>query len=87
MKYIANANLKLSHKNYRLGQVVDISDFKNAKSMIESGYITTVGDVDATNAAKQLAQENNINLVLVVGTGSNGRILKSDVENFINGNQ
>lgn len=39
--------------------------------------------VDATDAAVELADERGIDLLTVVGTGTNGRILKSDVENAI----
>lgn len=37
----------------------------------------------ANPAAKKLAEENNIDLVSVIGTGKDGRILKEDVQNAI----
>lgn len=40
-------------------------------------------EVDATDGAKQLAKENNIDLATVTGTGADGRITKADVEKAI----
>ncbi len=40
-------------------------------------------EIDATDSAKSLASEHDIDLAAVTGTGSNGRILKSDVEKAI----
>ncbi|WP_086932780.1 2-oxoglutarate dehydrogenase complex dihydrolipoyllysine-residue succinyltransferase [Agarilytica rhodophyticola] len=40
------------------------------------------GDIIAAPAARKLAQEKNINLAQVVGTGKDGRITKEDVANF-----
>jgi pyruvate/2-oxoglutarate dehydrogenase complex dihydrolipoamide acyltransferase (E2) component len=37
-------------------------------------------EVDATDSARELAEENGLDLGTVTGTGSGGRILKSDVE-------
>lgn len=36
--------------------------------------------VDATDAARELAVEEGVDLVDIGGTGSDGRVLKSDVE-------
>lgn len=41
------------------------------------------GDFNATAEAYQLAADNDVDLSEVTGTGSGGRILKSDVEAFI----
>lgn len=41
--------------------------------------------VNATNGAKELAEEHGVDLATVAGTGENGRILKSDVEAVVNG--
>ena len=40
----------------------------------------------ASPLARKLAQEKNINLSLVKGTGENGRIIKRDIDNFSGGN-
>lgn len=39
--------------------------------------------LDATDAAVRLAEESGVDLKDVVGTGSGGRIIKSDVEAFL----
>lgn len=43
---------------------------------------TTSGRIFASPLAKQIAKDKGINLAHVKGTGENGRITKSDVENF-----
>jgi len=43
---------------------------------------TTPGRIFASPLAKQIAKDKGINLAQVKGTGENGRITKSDVENF-----
>jgi len=40
-------------------------------------------EVDATNAAEELAAEHGIDLSTVDGSGKNGRILKPDVESLL----
>lgn len=52
---------------------------ESAKSPIPS----STGRVIASPLAKKLAQEKGINLNSVVGTGENGRVVKSDIENYI----
>lgn len=48
------------------------------------GYAEQVGgEVDATPAAEELAQEEDVDLSDVEGTGKGGRILKSDVQDVI----
>ncbi len=43
------------------------------------------GRIFASPLAKKIAQEKGINLTQVAGSGENGRITKSDVENFVPG--
>jgi pyruvate dehydrogenase E2 component (dihydrolipoamide acetyltransferase) len=44
---------------------------------------TTEGRVKASPLAKKLAQEKGIDLSQVQGSGDNGRIVKSDIDNFV----
>lgn len=39
--------------------------------------------IDATDAARELANENSVDLNEVAGTGADGRVTKDDVENYI----
>lgn len=47
------------------------------------GLPESSGPLDATDAAIKLAEENDIDLAEVSGSGTDGRILKSDVEKLI----
>lgn len=38
------------------------------------------GEIDATDAARELADEYGVDLAFVEGTGEDGRVLKGDVE-------
>jgi len=40
-------------------------------------------EVDATSAAIKFAKEEGVDLALVIGTGSNGRVILPDVQNFL----
>jgi pyruvate dehydrogenase E2 component (dihydrolipoamide acetyltransferase) len=55
---------------------------------IVSSVPNTNSDNKATASplAKKLAQEKNINLALIKGTGENGRIIKRDIDNFSGAN-
>jgi pyruvate/2-oxoglutarate dehydrogenase complex dihydrolipoamide acyltransferase (E2) component len=44
-----------------------------------------VQEVDATDAARKAAQEYDIDLADVEGTGSGGRVILSDVEAYLEG--
>ncbi|GGC92399.1 dihydrolipoamide acetyltransferase component of pyruvate dehydrogenase complex [Flavobacterium lutivivi] len=57
--------------------VAEISTTNNQQSATEN-----TGRIFASPLAKQIAKEKGINLAQVKGTGENGRITKSDVENF-----
>ena len=43
--------------------------------------------VDATDAAEALAEENDIDLSTITGTGANGRITVGDVKALLDGNR
>ncbi|TBX67688.1 pyruvate dehydrogenase [Flavobacterium silvisoli] len=53
-----------------------------AVAPVASTETTSTGRIFASPLAKQIAKDKGINLALVKGTGENGRITKSDVENF-----
>jgi len=59
-----------------------------AAPVVSTAPAPTGGKVKASPLAKKLAQANNISLLDIPGTGPNGRIVKEDVENYIeNGTQ
>ena len=41
-------------------------------------------EIDATSGAIALAESVGLDIATITGTGKNGRILKSDVENYLN---
>lgn len=43
-------------------------------------FSPTIGAIDATDAARDLATEHDIDLATVTGTGVDGRITKDDVQ-------
>ncbi len=45
----------------------------------------TNGDVKTSPLAKKLAEERNINLSFIMGTGDGGRIVKRDIDNYSGG--
>ena len=76
--------------NYKVGAVVDTEAPKveeKAVAQVEASSVqapvaNASGRVFASPLAKKIAQEKGINLSQVKGSGENGRIVKSDVENF-----
>lgn len=58
-------------------------DTKPATEITEVTATETNGRIFASPLARQIAKEKGINLAQVKGSGENGRIVKSDVENFI----
>ena len=54
----------------------------NSTSDTTQEVTTDGGRIFASPLAKKIAQDKGINLAQVKGTGENGRIVKSDVENF-----
>src|SRR5690606_29446583 len=54
----------------------------NSTSDTKQEVTTDGGRIFASPLAKKIAQDKGINLSQVKGTGENGRIVKSDVENF-----
>jgi len=59
---------------------------KKAPTTVEASQpaaIVNTGRIIASPLAKKIAEEKGINLATVLGTGENGRIVKSDVENYV----
>ncbi len=61
----------------------DASPIKH--SIVSANNSTESGRIKASPLAKALAKEKNIDLSKINGTGDNGRITKTDVENFKGG--
>ena len=62
-----------------------IEPAKKAPGVAEASQqasIVNTGRIIASPLAKKIAEEKGINLATISGTGENGRIIKSDVENF-----
>lgn len=79
-------------ENFKAGDSTEESKKEEVKSetpsaVMSSGVETsqnanTGGRIFASPLAKKIAEEKGIDLAQVKGTGENGRIVKSDVENF-----
>ncbi|MQP23975.1 pyruvate dehydrogenase [Flavobacterium sp. LMO8] len=79
--------------NYKVGTVVDseTSEPKSEEKVVAQTEATSNSQLPTSNSevrvfasplAKKIAQDRGINLSQVKGSGENGRIVKSDVENF-----
>lgn len=71
--------------NYKVGAVVEAPKNEEVKAVAQEVVVveqSTSGRVFASPLAKKIAQDKGINLSQVKGSGENGRIVKSDVENF-----
>jgi pyruvate dehydrogenase E2 component (dihydrolipoamide acetyltransferase) len=79
--------------NYKVGAVVDSETLEpkteekavaqtEATSNAQLATSNSGGRIFASPLAKKIAQDKGINLSQVKGSGENGRIVKSDVENF-----
>lgn len=71
--------------NYKVGAVAEAPKTEEVKAVAQAVAVveqTTSGRVFASPLAKKIAQDKGINLSQVKGSGENGRIVKSDVENF-----
>ena len=71
--------------NYKVGSVAEAPKTEEVKEVAQEVVVveqTTSGRVFASPLAKKIAQDKGINLSQVKGSGENGRIVKSDVENF-----
>ncbi|UGS24069.1 pyruvate dehydrogenase complex dihydrolipoamide acetyltransferase [Flavobacterium channae] len=74
--------------NYKVGAVAEAPKAEEKAvaqveaSSVQAPVAKASGRVFASPLAKKIAQEKGINLSQVKGSGENGRIVKSDVENF-----
>ncbi|HLO73846.1 MAG TPA: 2-oxo acid dehydrogenase subunit E2 [Flavobacterium sp.] len=71
--------------NYKVGEVGEAPKAEEVKTVAQEVAVveqSTSGRVFASPLAKKIAQDKGINLSQVKGSGENGRIVKSDVENF-----
>lgn len=77
--------------NFKVGGSAEESKKEEVKSEtpstvmssgVETSQNTNTGRIFASPLAKKIAEEKGIDLAQVKGTGENGRIVKSDVENF-----
>ena len=64
-------------------KVTEIAPVKAAETVQVPVSANTSGRVIASPLAKKIAEEKGINLNTVSGTGEGGRIVKSDVENYV----
>lgn len=66
-------------------QVKEIAPAQPASTTVTqiAAPVVNTGRVVASPLAKKIAQEKGINLATVAGSGEHGRIVKSDVENFV----
>jgi pyruvate dehydrogenase E2 component (dihydrolipoamide acetyltransferase) len=84
----AGTNITGVAENYGKGEVatttapVETASAANPQTAPQETTTTDNGRVFASPLAKQIAKDKGINLSQVKGSGENGRITKSDVENF-----
>lgn len=72
--------------HYQAGDELDV-DATAAYYLMEceAAVVIEPEEIDATSGATRLALENDVDLVKVVGSGADGRILVGDVKAFLDG--
>lgn len=77
---------KMSAQDLKVGDVVEFPDYY-AKGIVASGMaeLPVSYNPDVTMGAQKLADEHDIDLASVEGTGQDGRIIKADVQGMIEG--
>jgi pyruvate/2-oxoglutarate dehydrogenase complex dihydrolipoamide acyltransferase (E2) component len=74
----------LRHEGTRYDEGSTVSmDPEIAEPLQESGVLGELMEVDATDAARALAEEEDVSLADVDGSGDDGRVLKSDVKALV----
>jgi len=77
------ANYKTSGTSEKPKEENKLEVTNEAVSANQPSVTDSNGRVFASPLAKKIAQDKGINLSQVIGSGENGRITKSDVENFV----
>ena len=81
-RYPVRSPLRHEGARYDEGSTVSM-DPEVAESLQESGVLGELVEVDATDAARALAKEEDVDLADVDGSGDDGRVLKSDVKALV----
>jgi len=80
----------------KASSVISSSSYQNHVNGLANGgasnasaanHLLSTEKVQTTPAVRKIAKENNIDLCTIAGTGINGRILKSDLLDHLNGGQ
>lgn len=82
----AQTPLKHDGTEYEPGDEVEMSPAEaEANGLVAIGAVEVTEEVSATDAAEELAEEEGVDLSDVEGTGADGKVLKSDVQDAIDG--
>lgn len=89
---MAELNRIFKHKD---GRIVTVKPHEQARlrilgrsakwTEVKTKVETEAQTINATDSALELANEHGVDLTQVVGTGADGRVLKSDVQAAIDG--
>lgn len=74
---------KLTHKQLHALLETDHVTKDNLQISSASGEVEATSEVKATTAAKQLAEEEDLDLSEIDGTGKDGKVKKPDVEDAL----
>lgn len=81
------AHVRVGGREFNKGEATRLAEHEMTQeirqsALLEVREVTPAGErvVDATNAARVLAAELGVDLASIVGTGEEGKIVKSDVE-------
>ena len=71
--------LRGKHNGHSAGSIIDatVEEYESFKDRLE--IVVLAEEVEASPAAIKLAQEKGVDLATVDGTGSGGRIIKTDI--------